>query len=238
VNVQTVQSRLWAWLFGNGMAYKRTVINGQVVERGLKRDEVNQMVNDLLPDIVSQIVTSHDWDFTMVESSTTTVSGTSVYTLRGDNDDARDILNVRYGAGRGYVLERLNTLQTDRREGEDTDDGTTSDDGLVYGYTVYGRSDDGKPQIKLYDTPTEAKTLTYRYRKGGLTVVDLPEEFGRTVMNFMIGQFKAEYLMLAERSLKEIIARYTVGGDEYETVRKDPVIEAGNLRRHGLQGGC
>jgi len=238
VNVQQVQSRLWAWLFGNKMTYRRLVINGQAVETGLKRDEANQMVNDLLPDIVSQIVTAHDWDFTLDEASTATVADTSVYILRGNSGDCRDIINIRYGSGRGIVIDKLNMLETDRREGEDTSSGTSADSGGVYGWVPIGRSDDGYPRIKIYDTPGEAKTLTYRYRRSGLTVVDLPDEFGPTVLNFMIGQFKAEYLVLAERSLKEIIARYTVGGDEYETVRKDPVIEAGNIRRYNQQGGC
>lgn len=238
MNIQSVQSRLWAWLYGNHMTYRRVVVNGQPVESGLKQGEVDQMVNTILPDIVSQIVTAHDWDFVLGEGSTTTVAGTSEYTLRGAAGDCRDIINVRYGSGRGIVLDKLNLLETDRREGEDSSVSTSSDSGVMYGYVVKGRSDDGYPIIKIYDTPTEAKTLQYRYRKSGLTLVNLPEEFGRTVMNFMIGQFKAEYLVLAERSLKEIIARYTVGGDEYETVRKDPQIEAGNVRRFSLPGGC
>lgn len=205
-----------------------------MVEQGLNVDQVQKIVNDFLPVVVDRIIVSHDWDFACDVGTTTTVVGTSEYTLDGNAGDCRDIINIRIGTGRGLVIERLNTLKTDRREGSEE----TTNPGTVSGYTVYGRSTDGFPKIQLFDTPQEAQTLTYRYRKNGLTVENIPDEFGFVVRDMVLGQFKPEYIPLGDRGLREMVDRYSLGGDEIDVVRQDPIIEAGNVRRNNvLQGG-
>jgi len=235
MQVNTVIAQLWAWLYGSNLTYKKTVVNGQTIETGLKRDEVEGIVRDLIPAIIDQIVTPFDWDFTFDVATVSSVASTSEYTLRGNNDDCRDLINVRYGSGRGVVIERLETLETDRREGEDEDTTTT---GNVYGYTVFGRSSDGFPIIQLFDTPTEADTITYRYRKSNLTLDNIPGEFGFVVRDYLRAEFRPEWSGVAEKRLDEMIARYSVGGDEINKVRMSPDIEAGNIRRVENQGGC
>ena len=238
MQASTVVSSVWAWLYANGMTFRKISVGGQTVEQGLNVDQVQNIVNDFLPVVVDRIIVSHDWDFACDVATTTTVAATSEYTLEGNAGDCRDIINIRHGSGRGVVLERLNTLKTDRREGEDTDDSGSSDLGNVYGYTVYGRSTDGFPKIQIFDTPQEAKTLTYRYRKTGLTIENIPQEFGFVVRDMVLGQFKPEYIGLGEQKLGEMIGRYKLGGDEIDTIRLDPIVEAGNLRRNNvLQGG-
>jgi len=239
VQADTVKNQVWAWMTANGLSYRKIDVRGEIIESGFKQPDAYNLIASFIPIAVDKIVTAHDWDFVCDVATTTTVSGTSEYTLSGNNDDCRDIINLRIGAGRGRVLERLNTLQTDRRESEDEDVGDETDTSDVYGYTQYGRSADGKPMVQLFDTPSEAKTLKYRYRMSGITIDHLPDEFGYVVRDMVIAQFKTEYLGIAKVGLNEMIARYNVGGDHYETVRIDPVIEAGNNRRsNDLPGGC
>lgn len=233
---QTVINQVWAWLFANGKTHRHSVVKGQVIESGLERDEVEDITRSFLGVVVDRIATAHDWDFVCDEASTTSVISTTEYILRGNNDDCRDIINVRYGSGRGTVIERLNTLQTDRREGES--EAGVSDTEKVYGYTVYGRSDDGFPQIKLFDSPASAETITYRYRKKDISLSVIPDEFGYVVRDMVLANFDSKYLGVAERRLGEMVNRYTVGGDEYETARMHPTIEAGNIRRRNNMGGC
>lgn len=229
---------LWAWLFGQGKSYKTYMINNQRVEQGLKRQDFDVIARSLLDPIVERMANAYDWDFVFDEATESTEVDENEYTLSGNNDDCKNIVNVRFGSGRGKVLEKLNTLITDRREGYDSDITTSFDTGTVYGYTLQGRSDEGFPKIQIFDTPGEVKTLTYRYRRNGLSISEFPADFGYVVLDYMKAQFDPAFLMVAKSSMNELIARYKPGGDEIEHVRRDPVEEAGNIRRTNLGGGC
>ena len=227
---------LWAWLFGQGKSYKTYMMNGERVEQGMKQSDFRDICLTMLDPVIEQLSIAYDWDFIYDVGTETTVIDTSEYTLKGNNDDCRNIETVRYGPGRGTVLKQLDTLLTDRREGEET--AGASDSGDVYGYTLEGESDDGFPKIQLFDTPAEAKTLTYRYRKNGVSINEFPAEFGFVVRDYMIAQFDPSYLAVADRSLKELIGRYDPGGDEIVKVRRDTVDENRNIYRNTLTGGC
>ena len=228
----TAVEQLWAWLFTHGRTTK-VLEDGTKV--GYSRQDVERAVNVLLGPIVDRIAVYYDWDFAVDEATESSVVGTHTYTLEGNDDNCRDIINVRYGPGRGKVIRQMNVLQTDRREGES--ESGASDSGTVYGYTLWGRSDDGKPVIKLFDTPVESDTMTYRYRMADITLGMIPDSFGYIVRDFLRAEFDPGFEDNAERALREMADRYKVGGDEYDMARKDPVIEAGNVRRGGLQGG-
>ena len=238
MQVHALKEMVWAWLFGQGKTYQSRVINGQTISSGMTRDDFDTIINSLVSPITERVVIAYDWDFVFSSESLTTTADESEYVLRGTNNDCRDIINIRYGTGRGEVIERLNYLEADRREGGDESTGADPDSSDVYGYVLHGRSDDGFPKIKLYDTPVRSNTLTYRYRKSGLSIADFPSEFDFVFRDFMIGQFEPSYFGLAERALDELKARYKIGGDEYETVRMHPTIEAGNIRRNDNMGGC
>lgn len=237
MQLNTVIEQLWSWLAATGKTVHKVVINGVVETMGHSRQEVERAVHNLIGPIVDEIVTSHDWDFACdVVTDDTTVINQSEYTFTGNNNDCRDIINIRYGSGRGVVLDELNTLKTDRREGEDVANST--DVGSVYGYTPFGRSADGFPKVQLFDTPIEAKTLKYRYRKSGLNIGNIPDYFGFVVRDFMRAEFDPGYQAKAENRLAAMVARYKVGGDTPDVARLDPQIEAGNVRRKANQGGC
>lgn len=236
MKVLTAKQQLWAWLFSQGMTIKKVRMGDQLVDSGLSQKDVFDAVDVLLPPIIDRIIMSFDWDFAVDVATTTTVSGTSEYELEGNSGDCRDIISVRYGDGRGTPIEEKVVADMDRREAETVSG--AADAGGVYAYTRFGRSDQGYPQIQLFDTPLEAKTLTYRYRKNGLTIESIPDEFGFVVRDFLRAEYRPEYESLAETRLNDMIARYEVGGDSPKTVRMHPTIEAGNIRRESNQGGC
>ena len=237
MQLTTAIEQLWVWLASNGKTERKVVINGQVEKIGMSRQQVEVAVQNLIGPIVDEIIVRHDWDFTCDVTTTTSVSGTSEYTLSGKSGDCRDIINIRFGSGRGYVLDELNFLQTDRREGETTSG--TSDSGTVYGYTLFGRSPDGFPLIQIFDTPTSAETITYRYRRTGLNLDNIPDSFGFVVRDFLRAEFDGGYLAKAESRLNEMVSRYKIGGDSPYIMRMAPAIERGNVRRaNDLQGGC
>lgn len=235
MQINTAIDQLWVWLQGKNRTVHKVMVNGQVESVGHTRQEVERAVQNLIGPIVDEIIMSHDWDFACDVTTSTSVIGTSEYTLTGKNSDCRDIIGIRYGSGRGYVLEELNVLQTDRREGEST--AGTSDTSNAYGYTLYGRSPDGFPLIQIFDTPTSAETITYRYRKNGLNLNNIPDNFGFVVRDFLRAEFDDRYFAKAADRLNEMIDRYKVGGDSPDVMRIHPEIERGNIRRGGLQGG-
>ncbi len=228
----TVINGIWAYLFANGKTEKIRYVQGEKIETGLSRKEVENMVRSFLGPTVQRITRAYDWDFVCAEATDAFVASTSEYSLSGDNDDCMDIINIRWGTSSSLeVLEKLNVLENDRRKGSETATG-------IYGWTAFGRSDDGFPLVQIHNTPTEANVFKYRYRKSGLTLSDIPADFDNVVIDDVLAQFDISLRPDANVSLKGMMDRYMVGGDEYETVRRDPVIEAGNIRRKGLQGGA
>jgi len=231
LQISTIADGIWAWLTILGRTIKvQKMPDGSTMTSGLDRQTVDRIVNSFVGPVVAQFVMAHDWDFACDEDSDTTVADTADYTLRGNNMDCRDIINVRYDSDLD-VLDRLNVLSNDRRKPAKSGSG-------VYGWTWFKMSTDGFPVITIHNTPTEAKTFKYRYRKKDITIGDIPDYFDYVVNALMKARFQDDYYSLSERFLKEAIHKYRGGGDDYETVRLNPTIEAGNIRRCQNQGGA
>jgi hypothetical protein len=173
---------------------------------------------------------AHDWDFACNEVSTTTTASTADYTCKGNNYDCRDIINVRYNSDL-VVLDRLNVLSNDRRKPDKTGSG-------VYGWTQFKRSGDGYPIITIHNTPTESKTLKYRYRMKDRTLENIPDYFDYVINAMVKSRFDEVYMVPAEKLLASAIHKYRGGSDDYETLRLNPTIEDGNIRRYQNQGGA
>lgn len=226
----TVIEGVWAWLFSKGWTKKvRHLPGGSTITEGFDYQEVERMTRTFLNPVVDEVMTVHDWDFACDEKSDATVADQAEYTLSGNNGDCQDIINVRYDTDE-EVLEKLNVLENDRRKPQKTGYG-------IYGWTAFGRSDDKSPIIIIHNTPTEAKTFKYRYRKKDLGLGDMPDSFDFVVVDAVCARFDRSLQVFADRSLARMIARYTVGGDEIDMLRINPLIEDGNVRRCSNQGG-
>ena len=102
-----------------------------------------------IPSVIDEVLTSYTWPFSTGTSSTTSVATQSQYTLEGANQDARDIINVKYNTD---LLQERNQVDMD----EWLDERTLSDiefwqpDGYVNNF----------PRIKILATPdTTGKTI-------------------------------------------------------------------------------
>ena len=189
-----------------------------------------------IPSIVAEITASYDFPFTYSESTETVVVGTRDYTLEGEDGDCRDIILIKYGDGsdNDVVLDKKSISHQDRREGVTDDD--TTDDITIEGYAIIGE-EDHHPKIRLSGKPSETgKVLTYRYRKSDIKLTDISDVFRFVVIYGVAASILPSIWGVYDRALNKMISRYTVGGDSYDTVRLDPVIEAGNLRRAGSYG--
>ena len=226
-----VINQVWAYLFSQGKTEKvMRAADGGTLMVGLSQQDVGRIVRSLLNPSVNKLMSAYDWPFAYAEATDATVVDQAAYTLSGDNDDCRDIINIRVGDDED-VLDKLNVLENDRRK--PSKDGTG-----VYGWTEYGESDDGFPVIYFHNTPTSVETFKYRYRKKDLSLADWPDRYDYVMTDEVIGRLDPTMIVVAENSLSQMLSNYKIGGDEYQTIRRDPVIEAGNVRRAGLQGGA
>lgn len=236
MQTRTIIDQVWAYMFANGRTYKEQVIDGKKISNGYTRLDIEKMSIGFIGPVVDGIVLSNDWDFAVAVATTVSIVGTTQYELEGNDADARSIINVRYGPGRGRVLEQKNTLESDRRLSTRNDD--NDNDGTVSGYTKFGRSEGGFPQIQLLNTPTTVETIRYRYHKIDVGLAQLPDSFNDAVFDGLLAKFDINLRSFAVDSLNKIRADYDPGGDEYSTMRKDPVIERGNQRRAAMSGGA
>jgi hypothetical protein len=196
---------------------------------GIDHSECERLVRIFIERVAQDIVESYDWDFKHANTTNATVVGQANYTLTGLNDDAYDIINIRFD-DTDTVLDQLNTLETDRRAGDKSQSG-------IYGWNQYERDDQGFPIVTFVNTPDEVRSFTYRYRRR-FSSNQLDSRFDNVVREGVMAEFTPELSIIYKESLNTLIDAYKVGGDEYETVRMDPNIEAGNIRRGELQGGA
>jgi hypothetical protein len=98
--------------------------------------------------------------------------------------------------------------------------------------------DHGYPAVTIINTPTESgETLDIRYRKSGIKLADLPDEFGYVVALGVLGWIEPGYWPLFRRELKEMVRRHSVGGKDVHRAAIDPHIAATNALITDLQGG-
>lgn len=191
------------------------------------RDAVRRQVTD----IVGQVITAHDWAFTLGVADKTTVANQAEYELKGSNKDCRDIINVRYGSGTSFrILDKLRPVDMD----EMLTDRVVSGIGWWY---VKGISSNGYPIVTIVSTPAGATdTIRYRYRKKDLGIGAFPDEFSPVLVYGVTARFVPEYYSVYERELDKMIDRYSAPGGEDNPAKLAPRIVRRNNRRGQLYG--
>lgn len=236
MNIGIIKESIWIFLVSKKLSYKTFIdpVSKQKANNGgMKRQDSDKMVDSISAVIANDIGLSHNWGFAVDTASTTSVSGTSEYTLKGNNNDCRSIINLRWGENEGVVLREYDQLEFDRKLSADNEDENTGDQ---FAYTIFKYDSSGFPKIKIYNTPTEAKAITYRYYKKGMNIEDLPEHFLGVIVSGVKSQIDERLLPLYQEQLNKMIDEYSPGGEYYASFRKDPRIVSGNQRRARLRG--
>lgn len=166
----------------------------------------SNVVPKVVDHVVDDIVTSWDFDFAIGEySDDSTVSGTAAYVLRGANNDLRDIVSIRLGSSK-KILDRY------RPQDMDALLNANQEPTGVFGWYLSNRHGDGFPEVTLVNTPTTAEALYVRYRKNGLTLADIPDEFGHVVVRGVLGWMQPGLIGLYRDALRVMVERYKAGG--------------------------
>ena len=93
----TVINGIWGYLFSQGRTEKIRYVEGQKLSIGFSRQDVERMVRSFLSPSVQRITKAYDWNFACTVTTDAFVAGTSEYTLRGNDEDCQDIINIRWG---------------------------------------------------------------------------------------------------------------------------------------------
>lgn len=200
------------------------------------------VISSTIDRVVTKIVLAYDWDFATDVADEPVQANVSDYTLRGNNQDALAIFNVRYGAGAadsGYAM-------IDKRKPAFLDDYMSRRSPGEAKFWVVRRRQEGFPSIRIAGVPTAAGyNLRYRYWITGLQFSDLPEDVfddlvmawvkekivGRVVVTEGNVQIVQDAREERKEALREVIERYQAPGGEIDPIRIDPQAVLRNNRR-------
>jgi len=196
----------------------------------LKPAERLAAIEKLIPLVCNRINLECDWDFNTDEVEMQTVANQGVYKCVGNDDDARDIITVSYGADEDSLvqLDEFNSV-----EGNDLQYAGIS--GVAFWQHSTRKSD--FPHFELVGAPTSAGyLLKVSYRMKTMEIVEFPEGFELMLqwglMAEIVPSFEAKY----REMLNLLAARHQGSGREYSRVRGDPDIEARNVQFNTLRG--
>ena len=194
----------------------------------IKQDETIKRAAAIaaIPSVINEVLTSYTWPFMIGTSSTTSVANQSQYVLEGANQDARDIINVKYDSD---LLQERNPVDMD----EWLDERTLSDiefwqtDGVVNGF----------PRIKIMATPdTAGDTIDYRYIKNNLDLEDVPDEFDFVLSRGIASYLHPSYYGVYEKAIKKMIDHFSVSGGGERVAQLDRHLIWLNNRRVNKMG--
>jgi len=180
----------------------------------------------LLPEVKKRVLYSYDWYFAIDEADSLSVADQAEYTLKGNNNDCRDIINIRFGSS----ATSLSLL--DKRSGIDLDEWLTgrSQSGVAI-WTPSGLSHEF-PKIKLIGTPGYSDyIIRYRYRKSNVADSDIPIDFSYLMISGLVARLLPAYEPIFDKDLKTMIDHYSYGGGEDNPVKQDPLVVHRNNRR-------
>jgi len=215
----------------------------ELVKKAVASSYIKALAKDVRPSkteltdyaglIGNEVAARHDWDFVLSQADKTTVADQAEYTLKGNANDCRDVVNIRYQADGVTSFSLL-----ERKRPVDMDAFLSNRDvtGVGWWY-VSGRDSSGFPKVTIIDPPAAAgETLRYRYRKNNIGVAEFPDEFWGVLLSCLIGKFVPSQVGLYEKLLRIMIDRYAVSGGEANPARLDPKVVQLNNKIGGLYG--
>ncbi len=185
-------------------------------------DDKREALEALFESVKSDILISYDWPFAIKESTKNSVVDQASYQLKGDDNDCRQIVNVRYGSSEILLNKRR---QVDMDEYMDGRTISTElfwlDDGFFDGY----------PKIKIVDTPDAVEVIKYRYRAKDVPISVFPSQFEQAFIHGMSSSIEPSFLPLYKKAIDRLIDNYGYGGGEDDPIKLDPLVQYRNNRR-------
>ena len=189
-------------------------------------------IQQLVPVALDEVVVSYDWDFATDVADESTVADQAEYTLKGNDTDCRDIINLRYGTtSDGFVLlDKMRPVDVDAFVSGRTVSG-------VGAWAPFGRASGGFPKVKILTAPSgSTNVLRYRYRRNDVTINEFPENFKFVLIAAVVKRLIPAFDAVYQRDLETMIDHYSMSGGEDLPASLDPVLIARNNERAGMYG--
>ena len=170
---------------------------------GIDIGDIRNLVESLIPIAANRIAVAHDFPFVRASSSTTTVADTATYTLTGASGDCRDVVAITYGDDR-KALEEISSEEYER-DYSDVDLPYAVEKWLVEG------GDGRQVNIRLVGTPTEVKTLTYRYLRSTINPEEVPDAWVDVMTTNVMGMIFPDMRKAALEEIQRMIQHYDKG---------------------------
>ena len=209
---------------------------------GLPDAEKTKAITEYARTAIDRIAMRKDFNFAVGTASTVTVASQSDYTLKGNQDDCREVINIVYGSD-AVLLDKVEGVQWDVDIELFESPSTPS---VWYELQL----DNGFPQVKIIATPSVAdETLAYRYRRKNIPIEEFPDEWAFVLVDVImmtladVFKDKDERLVMydfegkAERSIRDMVNNYRKeGGGTPKRIQIDTVARLANIRRNQKYG--
>ena len=192
----------------------------------------HKVIQQLVPVALDEVVVSYDWDFATDVADDSTVANQAEYTLKGNGENCRDIINLRYGTtSDGFVL-------LDKKRPVDMDDFVSGRTLTGVGWWIpFGRSSSGFPKVKVFNAPSgSTNVLRYRYRRKDVSINEFPDNFKFVLIAAVVKRLIPAFEIVFRRDLETMIDRYSMSGGEDQPSPLDPVLIARNNERSRMFG--
>lgn len=192
----------------------------------VKRDSIEAWIQPT----VDSVVVAYEWDFAMDEATFDggTVLDEAQYVLEGNNDDAQEIINIKYDSDEN-LLQKMHPIDIDRFL-----------DRKSYSTVSFWVPDDRVnrfPRVRLVATPDEAgKQIKYRYRKKNLTLTAIPDNYSGVIAMGVARNLVPGYEIRYDNELTKMIDNYRSTQADERVAHMDPVLKDLNQGRDRLFG--
>lgn len=196
----------------------------------IDENQKRKAIQELIPTVIDEVLTSHLWDFVMDEATHSggTIADEANYTFEGNNSDCRDVITVKYDDAEN-VLEERDTIDmeewlTDRTHNR------------VNFWIMDGRVNKF-PRIKIIATPSTAGIqIKYRYAKNNVTLSDFPDEFESVLIAGLAAWMVPQYIPRFEKQIDKMIDNFSVSGGGDRPAKVDRYMVMLNNRRSRKYG--
>jgi len=203
--------------------------NGQF-QSLLSATEQRDVLKEIIPMVVNDLVLRNEWNFALDSASKTTVAGQAEYTLDEDQD-CMQVHSVRYTASDGTfrLLEKRSQIMMD-----DILSVRTVDEGTYW--VPLAPNKNSFQRIAVLGAPSDAThSLVYRYWKRK-TLEQLPTEFENAVLAGVKSKFDTRFLDAYEHEIRVLLDDFYGEDPDAELARMDPHIARLNRRRTSKLG--
>ena len=191
---------------------------------GWQESKLTTHLSSFIPGVVSEVSMAHGWDFSLSETTSTTVADQGVYTLGGANKDAAGIYNIRIGT---TLLRRITPNAMDEIQSRRT---VT----LVSYWQPAGRAGT-LPKVELVAAPSDSgDTIDYRYWRNNVSLDQFPTGLYHLLEVALAKRLIASYEGLYDKVLSEAVSAYRGPQTGADTSGLDSEILRRNNERNNM----